>query len=191
MRSKKTIKAAGEYLVEEYYDTVCKLCRRWRNDDHTTPDDIAQTWMMQMLHLITHVWNPKEETMKHFIASRWYNTVGNAWRAEHGILPNHTKPPKKYGTAKSLDQLLDKVEDFTKAPPIYYDFEEYEEFEILVSKLPDKMSRMLRDRVYLNLSGRELAEKYGITSGSASTLICEAYALYREAFREYHKDKSD
>ena len=183
------MQVAGEYLFENYYRKVYKICRKWRYDTRTTPSDLTQTWMEKMLRLIKYSWDPRKETMRDFIARRWYNTIGNAWRAEHGILDNHRDPPKRYGVALSLDDALADQGDFTVAKPVYSDFEEYEEFEIIVSKLPDGLSRLLRDRVYLNLSGKEIADKYGLKHGSARTLIGEARTRYKEEYEAYHKQK--
>lgn len=177
------VKEAGEHLYEHYYKKAKGRIYRLYLFNSTTRMDILHTWFALMLYYVRYYWDPERETKEDFIARRWYSAVLRSWRLE---CFGSGRTEEKYSRiTRSLDDLFrEKCISHPIAPPDDRDFEEYEEFEQILSQLPCRYAMLLRDRVYLQLSIREIASKYGMTRSRADFCFRKACKYYGEIYRE-------
>lgn len=179
------VKEAGEHLYENYYKKakgrIYKLCLF----HSTTRLDILHTWFALMLYYVRYFWDPERETKEDFIARRWYSAVTRSWRLE---CFGSGRTEEKYSRlTRSLDDLIrEKHVQHPMAPPEGSDFEEYEEFEQILEQLPTRYAMLLRDRVYSQLSLREMASKYGMTRSRTDFCFRKACRYYAEIYRVRH-----
>lgn len=179
------VKAAGEYLYEYYRKKVRKAISKLYKFRRTSSADIFNTWFALMLYYLRYFWDSGNEDKESFIGRRWYYTMLQAWRIESFDTPhtdrNYVQP------VRSLESLNSKYDFDSAAKQDFMDFEEYEEFEQIVSGMPPRHAKVLRDRVYLGLTYKELAKKHNLTWRTARVYLDEARKLYREKYEEKHE----
>lgn len=179
------VKGAGEYLYEHYRKKVRKAISKLYRFCRTSPADIFNTWFALMLYYLRYSWDSGNEDKESFIGRRWYYTMLQAWRIESFDTPhtdrNYVKP------ASSLESLKSKYDFDFAAKQNFMDFEEYEEFEQIVSGMPPRYAKLLRDRLYFDLTYKELAKKHNLTWSTARQYLDEARKIYRKKYEERHE----
>ena len=140
-----------------------------------------------MLYYLRYSWNPEREDKASFIGRRWYYTVLQAWRIESFGTPHVDRNYAKL--ERSLESLRyeDSYDYDSATKQDFMDFEEYEEFEQITGEMAPRLAKVLRDRVYFDLSYKELAEKHNLTWRTARSYLEEARKVYRKLYEEKHE----
>ena len=138
-----------------------------------------------MLYYLRYSWDPESEDKTSFIGRRWYYTVLQAWRIESFGTPNVDRNYAK------LEHFLESLKYEGDYDPVtkqdFMDFEEYEEFEQITGAMAPRLAKVLRDRLYFDLSYKELAEKHNLTWRTARNYLDEARKVYRKLYEEKHE----
>lgn len=179
------VKDAGEYLYEHYRKKVRKAISKLYRFRRTSPADIFNTWFALMLYYLRYSWDSGNEGKESFIGRRWYYTMLQAWRIESFGTPHTDRNYAKL--ERPLEILEQKYEYHPVVKQDFMNFEEYEEFEQIASEMPPRYAKLLRDRLYFDLSYKELAKKHDLTWCTVRVYLDEARKLYREKYEEKHE----